>query len=58
MVAADLPELLRRLDGRAVQTAAGPRTLATAGARVGVPSTPECAGVRWRFSAIRTSHCC
>jgi membrane-bound serine protease (ClpP class) len=34
VVAADVPELLRRVDGRVVQTAAGPATLALAGAAV------------------------
>jgi membrane-bound serine protease (ClpP class) len=34
VVAADVPELLRRVDGRVVQTAAGPVTLALAGAAV------------------------
>jgi membrane-bound serine protease (ClpP class) len=34
LVAADVPELLKRLDGRKVQSAAGEKTLATAGAAV------------------------
>ena len=34
VVAADVPDLLKQLDGRKVGTAAGDRTLATAGAAV------------------------
>lgn len=51
LIAADLPDLLRQLDGRRIVTAAGERTLATAGA----PVVNRAADWRSRFLSVITN---
>lgn len=58
LIATNIPDLLRQVDGRALRTATGLVTLHTAGAPTETLSSPTGATTSWPSSPIRAWPCC